>query len=94
MKPFQVIDSLDTLTFAIELAVTRADWEDAVRAADARSMFVKSLPAEQPAEVRAAIRKMQQIDVRISNIARATLERILWERWTMRSSTLDGAMDS
>ncbi|WP_246637349.1 hypothetical protein [Burkholderia catarinensis] len=81
MTPLQVIRSLDALTDAIEVAVARADWSEAVRAADARSRFVIALAPGQPDEVLAALGRMQEIDVRISAVARETLHALITEGW-------------
>ncbi|WP_206138560.1 hypothetical protein [Burkholderia sp. Se-20373] len=74
MTPLQIIGSLDALTNAIEVAVAHADWSEAVRAAETRSAFLMTLSPDQPDEVHAAIRRMREIDVRISITARETLE--------------------
>ncbi len=74
MTPLQVVQRLDALTNAIEIAVARADWSEAVQAADARLKFVAALAPEPPDEVLAALRRMQEIDVRISAVARDTLQ--------------------
>lgn len=81
MTPLQVIRSLDLLTNAIEVAVVRADWSEAVRAAETRSRFVIALAPDQPDEVRAAIGRMRETDIRISTIARETLEALIAEGW-------------
>ncbi|RXV65554.1 hypothetical protein D1006_36480 [Burkholderia stabilis] len=73
MVTLQVVQSLDALTNAIEVAVERADWSEAVRAAETRLRFVAALAPDQPDEVIAALRRMQEIDVRISTAARETL---------------------
>ncbi|MCA8255955.1 hypothetical protein LGM89_22070 [Burkholderia sp. AU31624] len=74
MTPLQIIRSLDALTTAIEVAVARADWSEAVRAAETRSAFLMTLSPGQPDEVHAALRRMREIDIRISITARETLE--------------------
>ncbi|WP_241026057.1 hypothetical protein [Burkholderia sp. Tr-20390] len=74
MTPLQIIRSLDSLTNAIEVAVAHADWSEAVRAAETRSAFLTALSPDQPDEVHAAIRRMREIDIRISITARETLE--------------------
>ncbi|RQS28948.1 hypothetical protein DIE03_17895 [Burkholderia sp. Bp8992] len=74
MTPLQVVQHLAVLTNAIEVAVVRADWDEAVQAADARLRFVVALATESPDEVRAALRRMQEIDVRISTVARDKLQ--------------------
>ncbi|MCA8277765.1 hypothetical protein LGN17_35355 [Burkholderia sp. AU30280] len=79
MTPLQIIRSLDSLTNAIEVAVARADWNEAVRAADTRSMFLMTLAPDQPDEVHAAIGRMREIDIRISIAARETLEALVTE---------------
>lgn len=79
MTPLQIIRSLDSLTNAIEVAVARADWSEAVRAAETRSMFLMTLVPDQPDEVHAAIGKMREIDLRISTAARETLEALVAE---------------
>ncbi|WP_244137335.1 hypothetical protein [Burkholderia pyrrocinia] len=81
MESLQVIQNLDVLTNAIEVAVARADWSEAVRAAETRSRFVIALAPDQPDEVRAAIGRMQEIDVRISTVARETFEALIAEGW-------------
>ncbi|WP_053077750.1 hypothetical protein [Burkholderia cepacia] len=73
MTLLKVIQNLDVLTNAIEVAVARADWSEAVRAAETRSRFVIALAHDQPDEVRAAIGRMQETDIRVSTIARETL---------------------
>jgi hypothetical protein len=79
MTPLQIIRSLDSLTTAIEVAVARADWSEAVRAAETRSAFLMTLLPDQPDEVHAAIGRMREIDVRISTTARETLEALVIE---------------
>ncbi|MBN3826984.1 hypothetical protein G3O00_25645 [Burkholderia sp. Ac-20384] len=79
MEPLQVIQRIEVLTNAIEVAVARADWGEAVRAAEARSMFLMTLVPDQPDEVQAAIGKMREIDIRISTAARETLEALVTE---------------
>ncbi|MDR0242219.1 MAG: hypothetical protein LBJ65_11520 [Burkholderia sp.] len=74
MTPLQVVQRLDALTNAIEVAVARADWSEAVQAADTRLTFVAALAPERPDEVLAALRRMQEMDVRISAVARDTLQ--------------------
>ncbi|VWC77523.1 hypothetical protein [Burkholderia contaminans] len=74
MTPLQIIRSLDSLTNAIEVAVAHADWSEAVRAAETRSAFLTVLSPDQPDEVHAAIRRMREIDIRISITAREALE--------------------
>lgn len=81
MMPLQVIRSLDALTNAIEVAVARADWSEAVRAAETRSRFVMALAPDQPDEVRAAIGRMQEADIRVSTVARETLVALITEGW-------------
>ncbi|WP_254606610.1 hypothetical protein [Burkholderia contaminans] len=70
MTPLQIIRSLDSLTNAIEVAVARADWSEAVRAAETRSAFLMALSPDQPDEVHTAIGRMREIDIRISITAR------------------------
>ncbi|PXX37084.1 MULTISPECIES: hypothetical protein [Burkholderia] len=84
MTPLQIIQNLDVLTNAIEVAVARADWSEAVRAAEARSTFVMTLAPDQPDEVRAAIGRMQETDIRISIVARETLVALVTEGWIAR----------
>ncbi|VWC19451.1 MULTISPECIES: hypothetical protein [Burkholderia] len=79
MTPLQIIRNLDSLTNAIEVAVARADWSEAVRAAETRSTFLMTLVPDQPDEVHAAIGKMREIDIRISTAARETLEALVAE---------------
>ncbi|WP_175970522.1 hypothetical protein [Burkholderia sp. BCC0322] len=79
MTPLQIIRNLDSLTSAIEVAVARADWNEAVRAADTRSMFLMTLVPDQPDEVQAAIGRMRETDIRISIAARETLEALVAE---------------
>ncbi|CAB3756555.1 hypothetical protein LMG29660_02883 [Burkholderia puraquae] len=79
MTPLQIIRSLDSLTNAIEVAVARADWSEAVRAAETRSMFLMTLEPDQPDEVHAAIGRMRETDIRISIAARETLEALVTE---------------
>ncbi|KWZ32641.1 hypothetical protein WS64_16380 [Burkholderia anthina] len=81
MTPLQVVQSLDALTHAIEAAVARADWSEAVRAAETRSAFIVALAPDQPDEVVSALMKVQEIDVRISTVARDTLEALIAEGW-------------
>ncbi|WP_249210472.1 hypothetical protein [Burkholderia cenocepacia] len=87
MTPLQVVLSLDALTHAIEAAVARADWNEAVRAAEMRSAFIVALAPDQPDEVMSALMKVQEIDVRISTVARETLEALLAEGWTALHAT-------
>ncbi|WP_244109884.1 hypothetical protein [Burkholderia arboris] len=87
MTPLQVVQSLDALTHAIEVAVARADWSEAVRAARIRSSFVVALGSDQPDEVMSALRRMQEIDVRISTAARETLQALIAEGWTALHGT-------
>ncbi|MCA8493702.1 hypothetical protein [Burkholderia arboris] len=87
MTPLQVVQSLDALTHAIEVAVARADWSEAVRAAGRRSRFVVALGADQPDEVMSALRRMQEIDVRISTAARETLQALVAEGWAALHDT-------
>ncbi|KVH54805.1 hypothetical protein WS89_26260 [Burkholderia sp. MSMB1072] len=81
MTPLQVVLSLESLTHAIEAAVARADWSEAVRAAERRSAFIVALAPDQPDEVVSALMKLQEIDVRISTVARDTLEALIAEGW-------------
>ena len=81
MTPLQVVQSLDALTHAIEAAVARADWSEAVRAAERRSAFIVALAPDQPDEVVSALMKVQEIDVRIYTVARDTLEALIAEGW-------------
>ncbi|RQX83189.1 hypothetical protein DF034_09070 [Burkholderia anthina] len=81
MTPLQVVQSLDALTHAIEAAVARADWSEAVRAAETRSAFIVALAPDQPDEVVSALMKVREIDVRISTVARDTLEALIAEGW-------------
>lgn len=87
MTPLQVVLSLDALTHAIEAAVARADWNEAVRAAEMRSAFIVALAPDQPDEVMSALMKVQEIDVRISTVARETLEALLAEGWMALHAT-------
>ncbi|WP_260430746.1 hypothetical protein [Burkholderia cenocepacia] len=87
MTPLQVVLSLDALTHAIEAAVARADWNEAVRAAEMRSAFIVALAPDQPDEVMSALMKVQEIDVRISTVARETLEALVAEGWTALHAT-------
>lgn len=87
MTPLQVVQRLEALAQAIEAAVARADWNEAVRAAEMRSAFVLALAPDQPAEVVSALMRMQEIDVRISTIARDTLEALIAEGWTALHAT-------
>lgn len=87
MTPLQVVLSLDALTHAIEAAVARADWNEAVRAAEMRSAFIVALAPDQPDEVMSALMKVQEIDVRISTAARETLEALVAEGWTALHAT-------
>ncbi|MBL3966006.1 hypothetical protein H3O04_26340 [Burkholderia sp. KCJ3K979] len=87
MTPLQVVLSLDALTHAIEAAVARADWNEAVRAAEMRSAFIVALAPDQPDEVMSALMKVQEIDVRISTVARETLEALLAEGWAALHAT-------
>ncbi|WP_175946003.1 hypothetical protein [Burkholderia pyrrocinia] len=87
MEPLQVIQSIEVLTNAIEAAVARADWSEAVRAAETRSRFVIALAPDQPDEVRAAIGRMQETDIRISTVARETLVALVTEGWIARCGT-------
>ncbi|VWC48078.1 MULTISPECIES: hypothetical protein [Burkholderia] len=79
MDQLQVVHSIEVLTNAIEVAVARADWSEAVRAAEARSRFLMTLVPDQPEEVHAAIGRMQEADLRISTAARETLEALVAE---------------
>ncbi|VWD13996.1 hypothetical protein BLA39750_03425 [Burkholderia lata] len=79
MTPLQIIRSLEALTSAIEVAVARADWSEAVRAAETRSAFLMTLVPDQPDEVHAAIGRMRETDIRISTTARETLEALVTE---------------
>jgi len=79
MTPREIIQNLDSLTNAIEVAVARADWSEAVRAAEARSSFLMALVPDQPDEVRMAIGRMRETDMRISTAARETLEALVAE---------------
>ncbi|MBZ5788682.1 hypothetical protein K8353_01020 [Burkholderia contaminans] len=81
MIPLEIIQNLDSLTNAIEVAVARADWSEAVRAAETRSKFLMTLVPDQPDEVRLAIGRMQETDMRISTAARETLEALVAEGW-------------
>ncbi|RQU74516.1 hypothetical protein DF141_16930 [Burkholderia cenocepacia] len=81
MTPLQVVQRLDALTHAIEAAVARADWNEAVRAAEMRSAFIVALAPNQPAAVVSALMKVQEMDVRISTVARDTLEALIAEGW-------------
>lgn len=87
MTPLQVVLSLDALTHAIEAAVARADWNEAVRAAEMRSAFIVALAPDQPDEVMSALMKVQEIDVRISTAARETLEALVAEGWAALHAT-------
>jgi len=87
MTPLQIIRSLDSLTNAIEVAVARADWSEAVRAAETRSAFLMTLVPEQPDEVHAAIGRMREIDIRISTTARESLEALVTEGWSALHDT-------
>ncbi|NTZ06280.1 hypothetical protein [Burkholderia metallica] len=82
MTPLQVVLSLESLTHVIEAAVARADWSEAVRTAERRSAFIVALAPDQPDEVVSALMKVQEIDVRISTVARDTLEALIAEGWT------------
>jgi len=84
MESLQVIQNLEVLTNAIEVAVVRADWSEAVRAAEARSRFVTALASDQSDEVRAAIGRMQETDTRISTVAREKLVALVTEGWIAR----------
>ncbi|MET1536732.1 hypothetical protein [Burkholderia sola] len=79
MEPLQVIQNLEVLTKAIEDAVARVDWSEAVRAAEVRSRFVIALAPDQPDEVRAAIGRMQETDIRIFAVARETFDTLIAE---------------
>ncbi|WP_052007324.1 hypothetical protein [Burkholderia paludis] len=79
MTPLQIVRSLDSLTNAIEAAIVRADWSEAVRAAETRSSFLMALVPDQPDEVRAAIGRMRETDLRITTAARETLETLVAE---------------
>ncbi len=81
MTPLQVVQRLDALTHAIEAAVARTDWNEAVRAAEMRSAFIVALAPNQPAAVVSALMKVQEMDVRISTVARDTLEALIAEGW-------------
>ncbi|HEB3528636.1 TPA: hypothetical protein RZC51_000086 [Burkholderia cenocepacia] len=87
MTPLQVVLNLDALTHAIEAAVARADWNEAVRAAEMRSAFIVALAPDQPDEVVSALMKLQEIDVRISTAARDTLEALIADGWTALQET-------
>ncbi|WP_175885194.1 hypothetical protein [Burkholderia sp. BCC0044] len=82
MTSLQIVLSLEALTHAIETAVARADWNEAVRAAEMRSAFIVALAPDQPDAVVSALMKVQEIDVRISTVARETLEALIAEGWT------------
>ncbi len=85
--PLEIIRNLDMFTNAIEVAVDRADWSEAVRAAEARSRFLIALAPDQPDEVRAALGKMQETDMRISIAARETLVALVTESWIAQGGT-------
>ncbi|CAM2179510.1 hypothetical protein WI61_36160 [Burkholderia cepacia] len=87
MMPWQVVQSLEALTNAIEAAVARADWAEAVRAAETRSRFVLALAPDQPDEVVSALGRMQETDVRISIVARETLQALVAEGWAALHET-------
>lgn len=87
MMPWQVVQSLEALTNAIEAAVVRADWAGAVRAAETRSRFVLALAPDQPDEVVSALGRMQETDVRISIVARETLQALVAEGWAALHET-------
>ena len=82
MMPWQVVQSLEALTNAIEAAVARADW-----AAETRSRFVLALAPDQPDEVMSALGRMQETDVRISIVARDTLQALVAEGWAALHDT-------
>ncbi|AOJ33516.1 hypothetical protein [Burkholderia metallica] len=81
MDSRQIIHTIEVLTNAIEVAVARADWSEAVRAAETRATFLMTLVPDQPDEVHAAIGRMRETDIRISTTARETLEALVAEGW-------------